>query len=300
MSKLKNSKALGMLAAFAANFIFGFSFLFSKIALAAAHPMVVISIRFTIAFLVLNILLLFGVFKINYKNKPIKKLLLMAFMQPFLYFIFEIYGINSTSSAVSGVIISLVPVAVMFLSPLILKEKPTGKQIIFSFISLVSVSIISIISNTSGKSTALGILLLCFAVLSAAFFNILSRGEAERFSAFERTYMMFLIGTVGFNIITFIMLGQNYIPSVLTAFSNLGFIVSQIYLAIISSIAAFLLYNFATTNIDAVRAASFSNITTVVSVFAGMIFLKDPLSPVQLICCAAAVAGVWGVNKFTK
>ncbi len=291
-----NKSLLGSLAALGANTIFGFSFLFSKLALEVASPMVILSLRFTAAFLVLNLLKFIGVFKVNFKGKKIGKLVLMALAQPLLYFSFELFGIENTSSAMSGVIISLVPVAVIILSTLFLKEKPTLLQIICSAVSLIAVGVISFLSNSSGKNTIFGILLLVLAVICAAVFNILSRSESAQFTPFEKTYMMFLIGSVGFSIIALIAHRANFSSEVAIALSNTKFLFSLGYLSIVSSIGAFLLYNFATSAISTVRASSFANITTVVSLFAGVLILKETLTPLQIICSIFIILGVWGVN----
>ena len=291
----KNIK--GSIAALTANIIFGFSFLFSKVALDYANPLIILAVRFTIAFAVLNILWLFGIVKLNFKGKPKKRIILMALAQPLLYFIFELYGIEKTSSAMSGVIISLVPVAVILLSTFVLKEKPTRSQILFSVLSLMAIVVISILSNDGGENSLVGILLLLGAVICAAAFNILSRSEAQRYSPFERTYMMFLIGTVGFNIIAIASLRENYILELTSAAISPQFWGAIFYLSVLSSIAAFMLYNYSTSVISSVRAASFSNIITVVSVLAGIFILGEVLSLPQLICCLLIIIGVFGVNK---
>ncbi|MBQ5320999.1 MAG: EamA family transporter [Oscillospiraceae bacterium] len=291
----KNIK--GSIAALTANIIFGFSFLFSKVALDYANPLIILAVRFTIAFAVLNILWLFRIVKLNFKGKPKKRIILMALAQPLLYFIFELYGIEKTSSAMSGVIISLVPVAVILLSTFVLKEKPTRSQILFSALSLMSIVVISILSNDGGENSLVGILLLLGAVICAAAFNILSRSEAQRYSPFERTYMMFLIGTVGFNIIAIASLRENYILELTSAAISPQFWGAIFYLSVLSSIAAFMLYNYSTSVISSVRAASFSNIITVVSVLAGIFILGEVLSLPQLICCLLIIIGVFGVNK---
>ena len=298
-----NSKKsiLGSLAALVANVIFGFSFLFSKVALSAAHPLIILAVRFTTAFLVLNILWLLGVVKLKFRGKNIKRLILMSLAQPLLYFIFELYGINATSSAISGVIISLVPIAVIILSSLFLKEKATAQQIVCSAVSLICVSLISVFSADGNRSSVLGIMLLLLAVICASVFNILSRSLSGEFSPFERTYMMFLVGTVGFNSVALAGLRGSFIPELITAATSSAFWGAIAYLAVLSSIAAFMLYNYATGNISTVRAASFSNIITVVSLLAGMIFLKERLSVLEIICSLLIILGVFGVNaKFKK
>ena len=58
---MKNkNKFAGAAAALAANTIFGFSFIFSKMALSAAHPLIILSVRFTVAFIVMSLLALTG------------------------------------------------------------------------------------------------------------------------------------------------------------------------------------------------------------------------------------------------
>ncbi len=295
---IKSKQLTGIICALTANLIFGFSFIFSKLALSVCQPLIILSIRFSVAFAFLNILLAFGVFKINLKGKPKTKLLLMGIAQPLLYFIFELYGLSLVSSALSGVIIALVPVVVMLLSALFLKEKPNVLQILFTVISIIGVSAISIISNDGSKNHFWGVILLIGAVLCASVFNILSRSQSQNFSPFERTYIMFLIGFIGFNLISLFTFKENYFPFVINALCDMKFIAAIIYLAIISSVLAFLLYNFSTSNISAVQSSSFSNIITVVTVLAGVLILKETFSILEYILCSIIISGVWGVNRF--
>ena len=294
----KQSQIKGSIAALAVNIIFGFSFLFSKVALSYAHPLVILAARFTVAFGVLNILWLFGVVKMNFKGKPKKRLLMMSLAQPLLYFIFELYGIDNTSSAMSGIIISLVPIAVIILSTIFLKERPTKMQIIFSCISLVAIVVMSILSDNGVKSKVWGIVLLAGATLCASIFNILSRSSAKDYSPFERTYIMFLVGTVGFNAIALATLRGKFATELISASSSIEFWGAILYLSVVSSIIAFMLYNYSTGLISPVRSASFSNLITIVSVLAGILILGEPMMSLpEIICCVLIISGVLGVNR---
>ena len=288
----------GSIAALVVNIIFGFSFLFSKIALNFASPLTILSARFTIAFLVMNILWLTGVVKMSFKGKPKKQILLMSLAQPLLYFVFELYGIDNTSSAMSGIIISMVPVVVIILSTLFLKERPTRMQIIFSAVSLGGIIVMSILSDNGVKNKVWGIILLAGATLCAAIFNILSRSSAKDYSPFERTYIMFLVGTVGFNTVAFAMNRGGFITEFASASVHIEFWCAVLYLSVVSSIVAFMLYNYSTGLITPVRSASFSNLITVVSVLAGILILHEPMMSVpEIICCVLIISGVLGVNK---
>lgn len=297
---IKKQEFLGMMAALTANVIFGFSFIFSKLALSVTEPLVILAVRFSVAFLVLNFLLFTGKITISLKGKPKKRILLMGLCQPLLYFIFELYGLSLVSSALSGVIISLVPVAVMLLAVFWLKEKPTAVQVICIVLSIGGVAGISILSNDNSKNYTLGVILLVLAVICAAVFNVLSRGESVNYNPFERTYVMFLLGAVGFNIIGLISMKGEYFPEILRAFSKPQFIIAILYLSVISSLLAFLLYNYSTSKISVVQSSSFSNIITVVTVMAGVVFLKESFSLIEYFICLLIVLSVWGVNIFTN
>lgn len=290
----------GILAALATNIIFGFSFIFSKTALRFAEPLVILSIRFTLAFLIINIVVLSTKSKLRFKGKPNGKLVLMGLAQPLLYYIFELYGLSKVSSALSGVIISLVPVSAIILARIILKEKPTSMQVLCTVISIVGVSGISIVSNDGSKNHFTGIILLIGAVLCAGIFNVVSRGVSTQFSALERTYVMFLLGCIGFNALAVTKMGAGYIPSVISAFSNYEFVIAIVYLSLISSVVAFILYNYSTTVISAIQSSSFSNIITVVTVAAGVIILKEHFSFIEYLLCAVIILSVWGTNIFHK
>jgi drug/metabolite transporter (DMT)-like permease len=295
---MKDKKQLkASLAALITNVIFGFSFLFSKVALSYSHPLVILAVRFTVAFAVLSLLWAIGVFKMSFKGKARGRILLMALAQPVCYYVFELYGIKLTSSALSGVIISLVPVVVIILATVFLRERPTLRQVLFSALSLGAIAVISVLSNDGAQNTFMGILLLLGAVLCASVFNVLSRKESKEYSPIERTYIMFLAGSVGFNLIAAATLGKSYVTEIISASVHIEFWGAIAYLAIASSIIAFLLYNYSTTILPPVKSASYSNLITVVSVLAGIFILGEILSPLQLVLCAAVIIGVLGVNR---
>ena len=300
MTKVKNKALLGTLAALFANVLFGFSNMFSKLALQVAHPFFILTVRFTLSFIVLNLLALLPPFRLRLKGKNLVLPIILGLCQPLLYMIFELYGISLTSSAVSGVIISLSPVLVLIFSNLFLGEKPRAAQYIFALLSFVGVAGIALLSDNSDKTYFLGILLLILAAALAAAFNLLGRKIKDDFTPFERTYITFGVSFIGFQIALPFVMGADYIPAAVNAFSSTQFWGAIAYLSIGSSIIAFLLYNFAVSHISAVRASSFSNIITVVSVLAGVFILGESFTLWQVVGCALIIVGVSGVNLAYK
>lgn len=286
--------ALATLAALGAQVIFGFSFMFTKIALGYASPLTVIADRYLMAFLGMTVVMLASGKRLK-MGKNIWKLVLMSVFQPLLYFILESYGIKLTTSAFSSIMISMIPVVSMVLGIFILKEVPSPMQYVFTAISVGGVVITALAGSRDGTVTPLGIILLIGAVLSSVLYNISSRKISAEFSALERTYAMTVIGTVSFLTIAIIENIKNPIE-VIKPFLSAEFTLSVFYLGIISSVVAFLFLNYANTHLPVAKTTVFSNLTTVVSVFAGAVFLDEKISFAVIIAIIMIVVGVLGVQ----
>ena len=89
-----NNERKAMLAAAAAYCIFGLSYLFSSIALnVVGDPVILLSIRFCITFIALNVLVATRLLKLELKGKNLVPPILLGVLQPVLYFFMENYGL---------------------------------------------------------------------------------------------------------------------------------------------------------------------------------------------------------------
>lgn len=292
---MKNKKVQATIAALMAQIIFGFSFMSTKIALNYASPITVIADRYIVAFLGLTVVMVFTKTKIKI-TKNIWKLILMSLFQPVLYFLFESYGIEMTTSAFSSIMISLIPVVSMISGVIFLKEVPSPMQYVFTALSILGVVIMALSGKADGTAETLGIVLLSGAVLSSVAYNTASRKISAEFTATERTYAMTVIGLIVFLGIAVIE-NINSPLDIIKHFENPAYSGSVLYLGIISSVVAFLLLNYANTYLPVAKTTVFSNITTVVSVIASVIFLDERLTLEMVISTMMIVIGVWGVQS---
>lgn len=291
---MKNKTVAATLSALAAQVIFGFSFMFTKIALGFASPVTVIADRYIVAFLGLSAVMLITKTKItSFKN--IWKLALMSLFQPVLYFLFESYGIEMTTSAFSSIMISLIPVVSMISGLVFLKEVPTAMQYVFTAVSVIGVAVMALAGKADGTVTWLGVVLLFGAVLSSVAYNTASRKISAEFGVMERTYAMAIIGLVAFGGLALIENIHNPLE-VLMHFKDASYLTAILYLGIASSVIAFLFLNYANTYLPVSKTTVFSNITTVVSVFAGAVFLDEKITVLSLVSTVMIVVGVWGVQ----
>lgn len=88
-------------------FIWGFTFLASRIAQDYGTPFVLLFWRFALAFLLLNLLRLTGRFPVRFRSRKLWPVLLAGLFEPVLYFPCEQYGLKLTSTSFSGVMVAL-------------------------------------------------------------------------------------------------------------------------------------------------------------------------------------------------
>jgi len=283
------------MAALGGNIIFGFSYMFSSIVLNSTGYFTMLSVRFLIAFLAMTVLLIFKAAAFDFR-KNLKKLFVLGLLQPVLYFILETLGIKLTNSVITGSIIAVVPIASMILAAAFLHEAFRWQQLFFACISLAGVLLISVSGQQSGSSL-LGIIILFGAVLTGAVYILLSRKLSADFTAFERTYAMFFVGAVVFTIIALVRDGWDYPTQAALIFASRTGVFSMLYLALFSSVGAFFMLNYAANTLPVARSTAYANLSSVVSMFAGAVFLAEPVGVLHIIGCLLVLTGVYFTNK---
>lgn len=279
--------------------IFGFSFMMSKIALEHITPIGVISYRFLVAFAFFEMLRITKIIKIKINRKEFFSILLVAVFQPVLYFLFETFGLALTTSGEAGLMIALIPIFVTIMSSIILKEKPLKSQLFFIILSFLGVLVIQIFkTQLNFESSTKGFILLLFAVISAALFNIASRSAAKDHKPHEITYVMMFFGALSFNMIyIYQLIRNNELNRYFTNLGNIQVILPILYLGIIASILGFFLVNYSLSKLPAHISSIYSNIATVVAVIAGAIFLKEPLTLYHIVGGIMIISGVYGAAR---
>lgn len=291
-----------LLAALIGNSIFGFSFLFSKIALEITIPSVMLAVRFTTAFIVLNLIVLAGRFlkkkngenliEFSLKDKPLRYVLLLAIFQPVIYFFAESNGIALTSSAFAGTIIAVVPLVGVILDVVIMHVKVSKKQIICAIASIIGVAVTTL-GAEGMKSSAMGVLYLLIAVSSGAFFYVFSKKSGEYYNPLERTYVMFGVGSAAYLLLGLVQSIGEFDTLVIPAVTSFAFWRSILYLSVVSSIGAFMLLNFCSSYISVSEASIFANFTTVISIIAGVVIMHEKFTIAQVIGAVIIVGSVY-------
>lgn len=279
--------------------IWGLSFMASRVALDIAPVLILLSHRFLAAFVVMTVLCFTPIGGIHLRGKPMLPLLLLGICEPVVYFIGEQYGILHSSTIFSGVMIALIPIASTLTAIPVLGEKPTVLQMLYSLLSVGGVIGIGLLTKNSGSLDLIGIMGLLVAVFAAVVYNLLSRGISKQYTPFERTYAMLSIGAAVFTVMAVISVHGDT-AAYLQPLSQGIYLLALIFLSAGCSVISFFLSSYALTKLTVARSTVFANLTTAISIFAGVVFLHEPFSIVGLFCCGAILIGIYGVQHAAR
>ena len=293
-SQDKTKKAVA--AALISCIIYGFSFMFSRIALLHTSGDVLLTIRFAVSMLIMLLLALIGPYTISLRGKPVGRFLLLGFCQPVLYFLGETAGIQYTNSSFAGIIISLIPVMTALLSAIFLHDRIEPRIMGWILCSVCGVVILSAAQTSSGAIQFKGIIYLLIAVFAASAFYVLSKSTSDAFTPFERTFIMMVMGFVFFTGKAIISLGGDFLPLVTEGLTDIYVMGPVAYLSVLSSVGAFMLQNYAVTYLDLAKTTVYENVIPVISLGAGILLLHEPFSLVQGAGILLCLLGVWKVT----
>lgn len=288
----RNSPYITYAALTLAVIFWGFSFVATKIALQSFTPFCLIFIRFSMASLFFAFLL-FRRGAPPISRDTFKKLFLLALFQPGLYFFFETYGLKYTTATKTSLIIATIPIIVLLLSIIFLKERFRPVNMIGIVISLLGVSLLIFGGSASVDPNTMmfGDILVFGAVISAAIYMIFARYLGRTISPVQITGLQVIFGALLF--LPFFLWDMR---SMHWQQINREAIIAVIGLTIFATIGAFLCYNFALSRIAAARAAVFINAIPIITAFGAWILLGESLTSLQMAGGAVVIGAVCLAN----
>ena len=277
------------------NVIWGASYLFTRIAQQEAPPMVQMSLRFLLAFLLLNLMMLFGWEKIRLRGKNLRPLIMLSCVEP-IYFFFESYGIYYSNSTFAGVTLAIVPVIAIGMGVLILKEYPTRKQCLLCFGPIAGVILVTIAGSGLGAVQPIGVVLVFGACLFAAFYRVYNKDSSAEFTAFERSYFVIGMCMLVFTVAALCMERGDLTPFA-AALHSKRFVLSTLVLSVFCSVAANILVNYSASILPMAIFSNLGSLITVCAMFLGIIFLDEPTNAMSLVGSAMVLVGLFLIAR---
>jgi drug/metabolite transporter (DMT)-like permease len=284
------SRPLSIVLLLIAILIWGGAYVVTKGGLSELPPMMFALLRYGVASIVLVPLALArgGLAKLP-RPVPWKTLILMAISGVSLYYFLFNGALFYTTASQVALIQSSFPAIVAIMAVLWLRERLSRRRIVGIVLAIAGVVLIVARSETdaSAQDPVLGNLLAFASVLAWSVYTMLAKRLAKA-DAIAVTAVVAVLGTIMLVPAAVIEKGDISLSSISTD----GWL-RIIYLGALASAAAYLLYNRALRDIDASLAGTFVNLSTVLGVIAGVIFLDESITPLAILGGAMVLGGVW-------
>lgn len=288
---------LAVLQMLLCTFFWGAFYVVGKLAVAEAPPLVVATLRFAIAGLVLTAVMAVrepGLPRLERRDWLLVLGLGFTGVLAFNAFTFQgfVYAPASDAALINP---SLNPIVTALLAAVIFGEKLWRTKLYG--IALCVLGIVILFASHTGAAVdsharLLGDLCFVLSALSWSAYTLLTRVAIARFSSLALTTYTSLAGLM-------MLLPLSAPALVRTDWAALGatFWGSVLMLALLCTVLSFLLWNGAIRRAGASRAASFLPLVPVFGLALGAVVLHETLGLVHLVVAACAIGGVYLANK---
>jgi len=272
---MNNSKTIGYFSILATVLIWGISFISTKASLEYFNPISLAFWRFFLAMIALYTIKKIKYPKVIMQKKDMKIFFAGGFSGVFLYFMFENYGMEYLTASTASILIAVIPVLTMVSETIINKEKLTAKKIISVSLSVIGVIlIVGFDPQRNITDMLIGSSLILLASISWVIYTFLSKPLYKKYTTITITYYQTLIGFAFFSLLMpFNSTNILILP--------IGIYIHVVYLGVLSSAAAYLLFIYALETLEATVCNIFINLIPVVTVSAGIIFLNEKITLLQ-------------------
>ncbi|HNW70635.1 MAG TPA: DMT family transporter [Bacteroidales bacterium] len=294
---IKKNSALTYVYLTLAMVFWSFSYIWIKEVYKYLNPLTTIFLRLVISSVIMITvtLILKKLEKVNRQDIP--KFLLLAFFQPFLYFLGESYGISLVSPTVAAIMISTIPLFVPFSMYFLAREPLGSNNFVGIFISFIGVLMVVLNKDLTLSASPLGLLYMCLAVGSVLGYSNLLQKLLKKYSAYTIVTVANFIGIFYFLPLVLII---DY-EDITTIPWNIDLIWNLLALAIFASSLAYFLFNIGTKNIGVSKATLFTYLIPIFTAILSYIFFREHFTIIKITGIFVTLAGLFvGKTRFTK
>lgn len=276
----KQQLILGYAELTAAQFCVGFNVITGKLLINYFPIFFLLTTRFIIGFAAMFIVANFAGIRItsivrrflSLTSRDKLLLVLQAACGGFLFNLFILYGMKSTSATSAGIITSVTPGMIFILSAIILREKITVQQNSAIFVALIGLIILNTNKpNGQTSDSLLGNLLVFLAVLPEALFTILSKFMTNKLNQIETVTLVNFINLLMFVPFLGIDIGHLHLSEIHLNIWGIIFLYG-----ISGGMMFFLLWYRGLSKINANIAALFTGIMPISTAILAFLLLNEP------------------------
>ncbi len=240
---------------------FAFSYVWFKVANQAYRPLTIVFFRLSTAVIVLSLFLF-----LTKRFEKIRKedriyFFFIALFEPFLYFIFESYGLSFVSSTVASVVIATIPIFTAIGALILFREKLSLFNYLGIIVSFTGIFIFTVAGKSNLSFNTKGVILMFLAVMCATGYSLILRRLANNYRPVYIVNVQNIIG-LGLFIPVFLISEGSHMQDMVF---NAEALVAVAQLAIFASCGAFILFGYTVRVIGVTRANLFANLIPVLT-----------------------------------
>ena len=272
-----NRRLLGILCGLAAASIWGGMYVVSKVVLETIPPFSLVSLRLFLGALTLDIVVLFRGFPRISKNQA-GKVLAVGFIGYGISLSLQFIGTKLSTAANASLVTSATPAFVLIFAWFLLAERVTARRLLaFSLATLGVVAVIDPRTAQLNRNLFLGNLALIGAAVTWALYSVLVRKVTKSMDVL----LFSLIALTG-GLPVSVPAGAWELQALGVGEISLGVVGGVLFLGIISTALAMVLWNTAFTLVDASLASLTFFAQPVVGTFLGWLLLGERITPLFL------------------
>ncbi len=286
---MKSKDLLVYLGLVCSMIIWGFSFIWSKMVFEYYTPFTAIIFRLIMSTAFLLALGFCFKWMQKVSRKEFMALVLLSFLEPFLYYIGEYFGLRLASPTLTAVVISTIPLFAPIAAYMFFREKVRWTNVLGILISVTGVMLVILKDDLTFQANPIGIALLGLSVVTAIFYAVLIAKLSVNLNAYTIiTYQN------GLGIIWFVPF---FLAADLDGFLKVGFQWEPFFwLLLLSVFASSLAYIFNTYGIQKIgitRSSVFTNTIPVSAALFSFFVMGERLSPLNIFGIGLVIAGLF-------
>lgn len=285
MNIIRSTRIVAIIEALFATFIWASSFVFVKILLVNIGPLTIAGLRYFLAFFVLLPFIirksqaLQDISQRTWAHLALIGLSAYAIGNGAMF-----WGLKFLPATTTSFLMGISPLLILFAGVIFLKEIPSRLQLVGLVISLIGNAIF--FSSGLRPGEPIGIAIVALGLLGFTTFGILGRGVARE----KRTSTIILTGIpLGIGGGVLLLLG---VPLEGRPIFDLKTLFMILWLAIVNTAVAYVLYNHSLKTITALEMNVLLNLSPLGTAVLAWFFLGESLSLVQLLGIGTMILGV--------
>lgn len=219
-----------------------------------------------------------------------KYFMLLAFFEPFLYFMGESFGMTMVSSTLAAVIVSTIPLFSPLAEFYIYRTRVSLMNFVGIMVSIVGVGMVIFHQGFGNlEANPIGIALMFLAVFAALGYSLTLRKLTSTYNVFTIITYQNTLAVIYFLPLFFIFEYSHFMSVGVTLKS----LMPLIKLGIFASTFAFLLFTYSVKHLGVTKANSFANAIPVLTAIFAYFILGETLGIVKIMGIAIVVFGLF-------